>query len=271
MNRTFAEFSTLISPKLADVNFKATNKRQVLKHLYATATEAELIEKRRVLILKEIKKVGPRLQKYGQLAKAMKNVQKYIAKSLALCAQLKSPSPSSEVRVYLGESKDMIDEAVGILEAARRYVLVFEVPSYMKRKVAETTQRDRRKLMDELLGEDWRKARESLLGPLSLWEWFDTISGGFPHSPPLEILQEAYALTHLRAQGATHWLIWQAESFLSKKTSAELTLRLKIIHELIMAAFNEHWELSRISTEVDRAYKRRGINRSKRPRFKNHA
>jgi hypothetical protein len=271
MNRTFAEFSTLVSPKLSGVNFKATTKYQVLKHLYAIATEADLIEKRRILILKEVKKVGPRLQKYGQLAKAMKNVQKYIAKSLALCDQLKSPSSSADISVYLGESKDMIDEAVGILEAARRYVLVFEVPKYVKKKVAETSQRDRRKLMDELLGEDWRKARESLLGPLSLWEWFDTISGGLPHSPPLEILQEAYSLTHLRAQGATHWLIWQAESFLRKKTSAGPTLCAQIIKELIVATFNDNWELSRIKTVIDRAGKKRSNKNSPSPRFKNHA
>jgi hypothetical protein len=274
MKCTFSEFSKLVAPQLADLTFKATNKRQVLKHLYAIATEAELIEKRRVLILKEVKKVGPRLRKYGQLIKAIKNVQKYIAKSLALSAQLKSPSPSSHVKVHLEESKEMIDDALGIMEAARRYILVFEVPNYVKKKVAETRQRDRLKLMDELLGDDWRKARESLRGPLSLWEWFDTISGALPDSPPLlEMLQEVYALTHLRAQGATHWLIWEAESFLSKKTSAEPTVRLKIIHELIMATFKEDfdWKLSRIDTEVGRAYERRGMKRSKRPRVKNPA
>jgi hypothetical protein len=258
--KTFKEFSTAMSPKLADLNFKATTKHQVLKRLYKLAKEAEQIELIRSQILKEVKKVGPRLRKYYWLAAAMKNARKEITKALALCDRLTPPSPSADLSTLLEDSLDMVDEAVRILEASRRYLLGFEVPDYMKKKVAKKGRAERDKLMGEFM-RDWKQRGAPVYsGGLSLEEWFETVSGTFFHASPLNILEDAYSLRHFRTQGANHWLILQAESFLRQKTTAEQTLRLTIIKEFFVAAFGEYVEIGKIKAVVDRA------NRKKRPK-----
>jgi hypothetical protein len=272
MNRTFAEFSTLVSPELADLDLKAKDERQILKHLYELSMEAVKTDQLRIQFLEEVKKVGPRLKKYYWLAAAMKNAQKFIAKAQVLCKNLGRPAPSSDFSVLLQESMESVKEALRILDASRRYILGFEVPDYLRKKVADKTSEERHRLAMEFL-EDWENNGPPFyMEGISFEEWLELVSGTVS-STRLEALGADYSLRHFGTYGAIHRLIRQAESFLCKKTSAGPTLRQKIIKKTIVTAFpKETWELPRIDGVIGKAYKKSGTPRSKRPRLKkNHA
>jgi hypothetical protein len=210
--KTFKEFSTVISPHLANLNFKATTKHQVLKRLYKLAKEAEQIEQLRNRILQQFKKVGPRLKKYGDVAKAMIHARNYIAKAVSLSSKIKPPYAVTKFVPTLEKAIGMVDGALRVLDTSQRFIVGYEIPLFGKGKQLSTRSAEEvkdsiiRLLMDRTI------PSEEKLHP-------DMGAG-------ISELTCRYAPKHLRAQGANHWLFLQAESFLQEKTTAEQTLRL---------------------------------------------
>jgi hypothetical protein len=243
----FKGFSTAMSPKLADLNFKATTKHQVLKRLYKLAKEAEQIEQLRIRILQQFKKVGPRLKKYWRLAAAMKNARKYILNAVELSSEIKPPYALTQFAPILEEAIGTVDEALRILETSRRFIVGHEIPFEGKQK----------RLSGHSSKQEVTEAHIKLLmEPTMPWE--NKFHPG--RGAGISELTHRYAPKHLRTQGANHWLILQAESFLQEKTTAEQTLRLTIIKELFVSAFGEYIEIGKIKAVVHQA------NREKRPK-----
>jgi hypothetical protein len=249
---TFEHFSAVISPELAALNLNAQKESRVLTGLYALAQEAVENERKRQWVIEQLRQLGPRLKKYGQLEAAMKNCQKFLEKALKLCSQLPtSPERLSPVFPFLLEDvKDMLDDARQNLENSRRYIVGFEIPivTRMPTKLKQVVMSEMAKSPAEELMKEWTKTRgrATYISAGSFEEWVENMGGtaiyGFPDIP------QTGPLKHLRATAADHLLIVQADSFLSKNTRATFPLRLRIIVRLFLAAFGETVERGKVKS-----------------------
>jgi len=256
---SFQEFSSVLSPELAALNLNAQKESRVITGLYGLAQEAVENEQKRQWVREQLKQLGPRLRKYGQLAAAMKNCQKFLEKALKLCSQLprSSEKPSPAFPTLLDEAKDIVDEARQNLENSRRFIVGFETPILPKipkelRKVKLSEAAEAMEELEELM-ELWKKNRghSTYLPAGSLEEWLENIGGtasyGLPDVPNTDPLK------HLRATAADHLLIVQTDSFLSKNTRATFPLRVKIIVRLFLAAFRETVEKGKVKSVLVQA------------------
>jgi hypothetical protein len=77
----FKEFSSVLSPELESLSATARKKRSILIGLYRLAQGGVENEQKRQWIREQLRQLGPRLRKYGQLAAAMKNSQTFLEKA----------------------------------------------------------------------------------------------------------------------------------------------------------------------------------------------
>ena len=256
----FAKFSAVLWPELAALNLNAQKESRVLTGLYGLAQEAVENEQKRQWVIEQLRQLGPRLRKYGQIAAAMKNCQKFLEKALKLYSQLPHPSnrPSPVFRDLLNEAKDMLDEALQNVENSRCVIVHFEIPIVprMPKKLEKVLVSAMAKSSTDELMELWKKTQghATYFPAGSFEEWFENLGGtatyGFPDVP------NTRPLKHLHATAADHLHIVQADSFLSKNTRATFPLRLKIIVRLFLAAFRETVEKGKVKSVLVQAEKK---------------
>ena len=124
------------------------------------------------------------------------------------------------------------------MEITRHYILGFEIPLGLPKKLDTIGQEKRFESIDELTKE-WKEEGEGL----GFLEWLDTIEGF-----GLQLIYDFNDLLHFRRRAADHWFMVQADSFLRKNKVKSLPLRRKIIVTLFLAAFDDHVQEAKVKT-----------------------
>ena len=242
----FEKFSAVLSPELAVLNLSAEQQRLLITGLYKLASEAFEHERNRQTVIEQLKQLGPKLKKFGQLATAMNNCEKGIDKALAICTELELPGGPSDFELLLDETKSTLHQAYQYMERTRHYILGFEIPLGLPKKLDKMGQEKRFESIDELTKE-WKEEGEGL----GFLEWLDTIEGF-----GLQLIYDFNDLLHFRTRAADHWFMVQADAFLRKNKVKSLPLRRKIIVTLFLAAFDDHVQEAKVKTLLERRAER---------------